>query len=554
MAFDESEVPENVRDILAYMPRDMRQRVLADYDTHYAPFLAMLAGWKNAVQTHYAMGENAAIARLQEQFFPLGNWNFPAQTLAVPQSPVERATDVPFGTAFTEVGKRPWMACGDGWLHPTQLQSLSMQIQEREAIVTLDITLLSSQSNSVSLLERGQLAFVAGNESLLGVLQSANWWVQIGTGENRPARLTRYEGFLAFEREMQTARLNQRQLDFWLPPCHPYARKIICLQSDGGADRRDTPPVPSAPSATDGLRFTARLPLATPAVRRAAQEFAALPDSSRLLLNPIPLAQTAVVDSIIPAPFPRIGQEYGLRLSGLPNIFAAVTYNDNSVVPASMQRLPSHDPRAKYDDVEVRFAQGNASIARVKLYHDSFGQEREDGSDTPARLERANARFTVPLPAIGGLSVGGPEDRAEWARTAWYQSTLRPPLLTEGDLMEIVRQRSQGAFGQWLRLQSASRGIAQEPSGAAEHWKSYLWPSILGNEDGFELSRDGLTAGFVPLLQSLHLAFAPTPAASGTAPWLLSDVANYLASVVSQYFVLSCFRIDGRVVGAEGER
>lgn len=551
MAFDESEVPENVRDILAYMPRDMRQRVLSDYDTHYAPFLAMLAGWKRAIQTHYALGENAAIARLQEQFFPLGEWNFPAQTLAVPQSPVERATDIPFGTPFVEVGKRPWMACGDGWLHPTQLRTLSVQMQEREAVLTLDITLLSSQANAAAILERGQLAFVAGDETLLAALESATWWAQIGTGENRPARLTRYEGFLAFEREMQTARLNQRQLDFWLPPCHPYARKIICLQSDAGTDRRDTPPVPNAPPTADGLRFTACLPLAKPANRRAAQQFAAFPDSSRFLLNPVPIVQTAVADSIIPAPFPRVGQEYGLRLSGLPNIFAAVTYNDNSVVPASMQRLPSSDPRAKYEDVEVRFAQGNANIARVKLYHDSFGQEREDGSDTPARLERANARFAVPLPAIGGLSVAGVKDRAEWARTAWYQSTLRPPLLTEGDLMEIVRQRSQGAFGQWLRLQSARRGISQEPSGASEHWKSYLWPSILGNETGFELSRDGLTAGFVPLLQSLHLAFAPTSAAADVPPWLLADVANYLASVVSQYFVLSCFRIDGHVGNGE---
>ena len=353
---------------------------------------------------------------------------------------------------------------------------------------------------------------------------------------------------------MQTARLNQRQLDFWLPPCHPYARKIVCLQSVEGNDRRDTPPTPNTLPTPDGLRFIAHLPLPTPELQRSIQLIVQSPDNTGILLNPLPLVQTAVADTIIPAPFPRIGQEYGLRVSGLPNIFVAVTYNDESVVPASMQRLPSSDPRAKYDDVEVRFAQGNANIARVKLYHDSFGQENEDRSDTPASLERANVRYAVPLPAIGGLSVAGPHDRAEWAQTGWYQSVLRPPLLTEGDLMEIVRQRSRGAFGQWLRLQSAMRSISQEPSGASEHWKSYLWPSILGNETGFELSGDGLTAGFVPLLQSLRLAFAPTPAAANVPPWLLADVANYLASVVSQYFILSCFRIDGHVIGGGSGR
>ena len=109
MAFDETEVPENVRDILASMPRDMRQRVLADYESHYAPFLAMLAGWKGAVQTHYTLGEASAIARLQDQFFPLGDWRFPAQALAVPQRPVERTTEIAFNAAFQDpdLGRGP---------------------------------------------------------------------------------------------------------------------------------------------------------------------------------------------------------------------------------------------------------------------------------------------------------------------------------------------------------------------------------------------------------------------------------------------------------------
>ena len=173
MAFDESEVPENIRDILAYMPRDMRRDVLADYESHYAPFLAMLAGWETRCADPLRDGEDAAIARLQEQFFPLGNWNFPAQTLAVPQRPSERVTDIPFGTTFVEVGRRPWMACGNGWLQPTQLRQVSVQDSDREAVLTLDITLVNSQANAVPLLARGQLAFVAGDEALLNALEGA---------------------------------------------------------------------------------------------------------------------------------------------------------------------------------------------------------------------------------------------------------------------------------------------------------------------------------------------------------------------------------------------
>src|SRR5579871_1550395 len=122
MAYHESEVPENVRDILAHMPRGLRERVLTDYETHYAPFLAMLAGWKGAVREHYAFAEEAAIARLQEQFFPLGSWRFPAQTLATPQRPAERTTEVPFGASYLDPENRPWISCGEGWLQPTTLR------------------------------------------------------------------------------------------------------------------------------------------------------------------------------------------------------------------------------------------------------------------------------------------------------------------------------------------------------------------------------------------------------------------------------------------------
>ena len=100
------------------------------------------------------------------------------------------------------------------------------------------------------------------------------------------------------------------------------------------------------------------------------------------------------------------------------------------------------------------------------------------------RLERAPLRFGVPYLALGGATVGGPSDRAEWVRTAWYHSVLRPPLLTEGDLWEIIRQR-QGDLGEMLRFRSAVREIVHDPETGGAHWRSYLWPSLLARESAF---------------------------------------------------------------------
>ena len=204
--------------------------------------------------------------------------------------------------------------------------------------------------NAVLIAQRGQLVFVAGDEALVAALERAEWWAQIGGDTARPARLTRYDGWLEFEREMQTARINQRQLDLWLPPCHPYARKFVCLQAEDAPASRAAPPDFAGltePSAE--LRFLARLDTTDArvlALFRAVEARAS--DTPIFYLNAVPVIQAGVSDSVIPAPFPRVGQEYGLRLTGLANIFAAAAYNDNVRVPASMARIPNTDPYPAY--------------------------------------------------------------------------------------------------------------------------------------------------------------------------------------------------------------
>ena len=546
MADDERELPLGVQDVLAHMPREMRRRVLADYETHYAPFLSMLAGWKGAVQEHYVQSEAASLARLEEQFFPLGDWHFPAQSLALPQQPAPRTTDIGFGSAFSDAANNAWIAAGEGWLQPTALRGFAAQWAGPDCIVTLDLDYLAAGSID-PILTRGQLAFVAAPESALEALESGSWWVLTPGEKPRALSVTRYAGYMEFEREIQTARMNQRHLDLWLPPFYPYSRKIVCL-------RLNDPALPAPPEierlredVKTGFRC-AGLVAAPGAVKAAALRALTAPrrEGQPFSLNPVPVVQAAVADTVFYPPFPRVGQEHALRLTGAPRLFAASVRQDGRAVPASLTRLPSPDPLNAEPDVQVQFPQTGASVTQVKLYHSSLGARAAQALDLPAVLEHAPLRFTVPFPPIGGVTVGGAANRAEWAQTAWYQSVLRPPLLSEGDLVEIIRQR-QAHLGEMLRLRSAARSITHEANFGGAHWRSYLWPSLVARPESFQAGGEIPSPDSLPLIQKLILTFERVPGIDAPE-FLFSDMADYLASSLSQYFVLSTFQIEGRLV------
>lgn len=539
MADDERDLPPGVRDVLARLPREMRRRVLADYETHYAPFLSLLAGWKGAVQEHYLQSEAASVARLEEQFFPLGEWHFPAQALAVPQRPVPRTVEIGSGTALTDSANNPWIVGGDGWLQPTSLRNLGVQWAGPDCLISLDIEYLATGSLE-PILQRGQLAFVAAPEEALDALERGAWWVWTPGGAARPLSVTRFEGYLRFERDMQTARLSQRQMDLWLPPFYPYSRKIVCLRlGESGA-----PPPPEIERAgrdpKSGFRCVGLLSAPAAALR-----------AMTVALNAVPAVQTALADTVVFPPFPRVGQDHALRLPGVPRLFAASVRQDGRPVPSSLIRLPSPDPLAAEPDVQVQFPQAGAGVTEVKLYYGSLGAEAADTLDLPAALEKAPLRFSVPYPLAGGVSVGGPATRPDWTRTAWYQSVLRPPLLSEGDLVEIIRQRQKslglGGAGELLRFRSAARRIAHNPNFGGAHWRSYLWPSLLARAESFGAGGELPAPDSMPLIQSLILTFERA-AGADVPDFLVSDMAQYLASVLSQYFVLSTFQIEGRVL------
>ena len=267
-------------------------------------------------------------------------------------------------------------------------------------------------------------------------------------------------------------------------------------------------------------------------------------------LNAVPVVQTALSDTVVFPPFPRVGQDHALRLPGVPRLFAASVRQDGRPVPSSLIRLPSPDPLAAEPDVQVQFPQAGAGVTEVKLYYGSLGAEAADTLDLPAVLEKAPLRFSVPFPLAGGVSVGDPATRPDWTRTAWYQSVLRPPLLSEGDLIEIIRQRQGslglGSAGEMLRFRSAARRIVHDPNFGGAHWRSYLWPSLLARAESFGAGGELPAPDSMPLIQSLILTFERA-AGADIPDFLVSDMAHYLASVLSQYFVLSTFQIEGRI-------
>ena len=96
-----------------------------------------------------------------------------------------------------------------------------------------------------------------------------------------------------------------------------------------------------------------------------------------------------------------------------------------------------------------------------------------------------------------------------------------------------------------LRFRSAVREIINDPDIGSGHWRSYLWPSMLAREAAFG-SGGGIPSDSLPLIQSLRMTFERA-AGANIPDFLLADLANYLASIISQYFVLSTFRIEGQV-------
>ena len=111
----------------------------------------------------------------------------------------------------------------------------------------------------------------------------------------------------------------------------------------------------------------------------------------------------------------------------------------------------------------------------------------------------------------------------------------------------MIRQR-RGAVADLVQFHRAAREIAHDAEAGDTHWRSYLWPTVVASQDSYDARYGEIPApDVIPLVQTLRVSFKAAPTADAP-PFLLSAAADYLASVLSQYFVLSCFRVEGQVV------
>lgn len=547
-------------DILQLLDAGVRERIESD-SARYAPFLALLNAWNGAVQQHVAQFESRVVSRLAQQMLPQGDWRFPAQALAVPDEP--RQHEVSAEMTFTDRATGAcWTPCGPGWTLPTRVLSWSLQQADwAHYALVLDVAFEGSKPDAPLLLPptppddlegQSQLAYLCGSERLVDRLARAPWAIQYAGGSFEPISAWRYEGYLDFEKALGAVRPRQRHLAAWLPPFHPYSRKFLHFALPAPAE---TPPAKAwawLGQARQPIRLAALVDDTTASLLR--NEGADPP----VILNAIPVAQMRALSGAILEGPERVGDADKKLFAGIRGCFAATAREYRQATrgaevvyhPADLARTESADPRADRTrhDIEVtcgRLAAGYLQY-ETRIYYESLGAD----ATPPVSLSRPQrSYFSVPFPAVGGTTIMVGSGGEEGARPFWYHALLRPPLLTEGDVLEILSQLP--ACRTYLEMDPQSvfiqLDIAQETRAERTQWANWLWPSVVTQESLLEFRASYLTASRVPLIPIMRLHFQPS---GGDLPaYLLEDLASYAASVLSQFFMLGWYRIEGRVGG-----
>ena len=537
-------------DILEHMDPAVRQRVEAER-AKYEPFLGLLSAWKLAVDEHLEHIETNVTARLSEQFFPEGDWRFPAQTVAVPEDLLAR--DISAVMAFTDpFTHAPWTPTGTGWTLPTDLVDWEFRHVGDKTGLVCTMRHESREPSGLPLSpERGQLALVPAVESVVAGLARAPWVIQYPEAEPLPLAVDRYRGYLEFEREMFVAGTAQRHLEAWLPPCHPYGRKLLNLhpleERPGGWDPEqwawlsdvELPPAPE-----DQRRFRIAALLDTQTVDELEADDYAPP----LVLNAVPVAQMGVLTQPIVTTLHTVGDAYKVTFAGVSGFFAAAARAEEVMHRASFTRVPTSDPRGRADggeqlkDIDVLCDQ---TATEVRTYYACLGEACNPGRDRPEYLTRPRGqRFSVPLPSVGGMDVGS-RANPDAARSEWYHSLLRPSLLTEGDVIEILSHLPACTACFDLERASVQLDVVNEPWVERVPWETYLWPSVIAERSLLELRASYLTASRVPVIPVFRVWLQPR--ASEFPEFLLDDIARHSASVLSRHFMVGWYRVEGCV-------
>jgi len=536
---------DGIEEILKQMDPSVRQKVVSD--EKYAPFLWMLAAWRAAIAEHTEAVEYRTLTRLMEQFFPLGEWRFPAQTIIIPQVPGNReiTMEISFQDPLRGVS---WIPCGHGWTLPSQLVDWRIERAPDGCPALVLFIEYETQEPESLLTERGQLAFVAGDETLVSSLAQSRWAIRYPGQSFKPISVERYTGYLEFEHEMRVARLSQRHLEFWLPPFYPYSRKFLRFYHSASPE---VSPMEWEWLGTDQntIQLVALIDEDTTSYIEDAGN---LPP---VVLNAIPVIQTQMLYQPVVTPLPIVGDAYKVSFAGLANFFAAIAQAGDVPHRANIIRTPAeipvHTSRASQVlyDVHVTCDQ---SAAGVKVYYNCLGEEvsHDHGSIGFLRGQRGHGirgeNFPTLLPAVGGMNLllSKPDDNG--ARLYWYHSLLRPTLLTEADIKELLSHLP--ICQSWFHIDQTmiQLDVAINHRQVRTHWDTYLYPSLIADSSTLEMRTDYFAlsrAAIVPLMRLwLH------PRDRDVPHFLLREAARYAASVLSLYFMIGWYQIQGCVV------
>jgi hypothetical protein len=542
-------------DILSHIDPAVRRRVEEEMEK-YAPFLGMMGAWKAAMEEQLKAIESNVTARLAEQFFPQGDWRFPAQTVAVPQELRERG--VALGAHFSDPHSgAAWTPCGPGWTRPTEIVEWTIERKGWDLSAFVCEIRFESQKPGEPLLtpppseeERGgeQLAFVCGSEPLVAGLAKARWAIQYPGKPFEPINVARYEGYMEFEREMSVARLTQRQLEAWLPPCYPYSRKFLRFFVTNQSNPVNADDWSWLGESGQNVRLAALIDSDTADLLNAEA------GEHPLILNAVPMMQMRMQSDSINITLHTVGEGYKVPFAAIANVFAAAARSTDARGNVKFHRVTfsrapheslrevgrDHQP---LDDVHVTCDQ---TAQEVRVYYDCLGEESNPGREHPDSLNRVRDKpFKVIMPSVGGMNSSFTSSDGA-GRRYWYHSLLRPALLTMGDVQEILSHLPMCRAHFDLQNVSVQLDVVNQPWVERTPWDTYLWPTLISEASLLELRTSYLTKSRVPIIPVMRLSLPQSR--SVARRFLLDDVARYAASVLSQYFMIGWYRIEAQVI------
>lgn len=555
-------------EILETMDPAVRQRIEADREK-YEPFLGMLSAWKLALEERLSSIETRVADQLAEQFFPVGDWRFPAQTLMVPGDLV--AEEFSIGKLFTDpFTKKNWTPSGFGWSLPSKIVGWDIEsLSYNQNVLSFQVQHEGRPGEQLITEERGQLVFVCASEEIVGRLAKADWAIQYPGLPIQSLKAARYDGYLEFEREMGAARLAQRQLEAWLPAFHPYARKVLLIFQPPNPPISEAFKEWSQSTGSDSLRLAAIIDDDT------AEDIQSSAGAELLVLNAVPMIQCSVMSDNIIQTQHKVGESYKVPVVNIPDAFAASARAGDTVLRAAFARTHTDDPRSK-DMVKAQNVQVTCDLSatEVRVYYGCLGDDPNPGRLRPEYLTRPQGRrYECLYPSVGGMNMGTryqcpmhpnvvqwetgecsicrkpletQESIANSARRYWYHSVLRPALLTEGDVIEMLFQLPACRdFFDTTHI-TIQLDISRDAKPEFSSWQTYLWPSLVSDEAVMQMRASYLTASRVPLIPVMILYL--TPVKPGIPRFLLEDAASYIASYLSQFFMVGWYRIEAKLI------